>query len=204
MPETRIALAVFESATQDQVEFITKKLQAGTRMGLQSMTGVIDLKSGHTFEPQQGSGAGFSGSASINRSSSSLRARLSACWPQLLKGHLLPHNQSLHADRNWRCLIYSPNRLSVRRPLSHRLPLKPMPIKPAQSKKEAQNAASNAQNAADRAAQSAADAAKIVSSTAHRSTRSKRRALASHPKASREILPPSPLKKQACYATNLY
>jgi hypothetical protein len=59
MPETRIALAVFASATQDQVEFITKELQAGTRMGVQSMTGVIDLKTGRTFEPQEGSGAGF-------------------------------------------------------------------------------------------------------------------------------------------------
>jgi hypothetical protein len=28
-------------------------------MGVQSMTGVIDLKSGRAFEPQQGSGAGF-------------------------------------------------------------------------------------------------------------------------------------------------
>jgi hypothetical protein len=53
MPVTRIALAVFDCAMQDQVEFITKKLQAGTRMGVQSMTGVIDLKTGHTFEPQE-------------------------------------------------------------------------------------------------------------------------------------------------------
>jgi len=59
MPKTRIALAVLDRATREQVEFITKELQKGTRMGEQSMTGVIDLKTGHLFEPQEGSGAGF-------------------------------------------------------------------------------------------------------------------------------------------------
>ncbi len=58
MPQTRIALAVFDSATQEQVEFITKELQKGTRMEVQSMTGVIDLKTGQLFEPQEGSGPG--------------------------------------------------------------------------------------------------------------------------------------------------
>jgi hypothetical protein len=58
MPDTRIALAVFDSATPKQVEFITKELQEGTRMGKQSMTGVIDLKNGQVYEPQEGSGPG--------------------------------------------------------------------------------------------------------------------------------------------------
>lgn len=53
MPPTRIALAVFDSVTQDQVEYITKTLQQGNRMGVQSMTAVIDLKTGRLFEPQQ-------------------------------------------------------------------------------------------------------------------------------------------------------
>jgi hypothetical protein len=59
MPETRIAIAVFDTATQGEVEFITKQLQAGNRMGIQSLTAVIDLRTGHTFEPQEGSGAGY-------------------------------------------------------------------------------------------------------------------------------------------------
>lgn len=59
MPETRIALAVYRNAPQEQIEFITKQLQAGSRMGVQSMTGVVDLKTGQTFEPQEGSGAGY-------------------------------------------------------------------------------------------------------------------------------------------------
>ena len=58
MPPARIALAVFDSVTQDQIEFITKKLQEGTRMGTQSMTAVIDLKTGRLFEPQKVSGSG--------------------------------------------------------------------------------------------------------------------------------------------------
>jgi tRNA A37 threonylcarbamoyladenosine biosynthesis protein TsaE len=58
VPQTRIALAVFDSGTQDQIEFITKKLQEGTRMGAQSMTAVVDLKTGRLFEPQEGSGSG--------------------------------------------------------------------------------------------------------------------------------------------------
>lgn len=58
MPQTRIALAVFDSVTQDQVEYITTKLQQGTRMGVQSMTAVVDLKAGRLFEPQEGSGSG--------------------------------------------------------------------------------------------------------------------------------------------------
>ncbi len=59
MPETRIAIAVFDKATRDQIEYITTKLQAGTRMGAQSLTAVIDLKTKQTFEPQEGSGAGY-------------------------------------------------------------------------------------------------------------------------------------------------
>ena len=59
MPETRIAIAVFDYATQEQVAYITRELQAGTRMGVQSMTAVIDLRTGNTFEPQEGSGAGY-------------------------------------------------------------------------------------------------------------------------------------------------
>jgi hypothetical protein len=58
VPQTRIALAVFDSVTQEQVEFITKELQQGNRMGVQSMTAVVDLKAGRLFEPQEGSGAG--------------------------------------------------------------------------------------------------------------------------------------------------
>jgi hypothetical protein len=59
MPQTRIVLAVFDKATRDQVEFITKELQAGTRMGKQSMTAVVDLTTGRMFEPQEGSGPGY-------------------------------------------------------------------------------------------------------------------------------------------------
>lgn len=59
MPETRIALAVYWRAPQEQIEFITKELQAGNRMGVQSMTAVVNLKTGQTFEPQEGSGAGY-------------------------------------------------------------------------------------------------------------------------------------------------
>jgi hypothetical protein len=58
VPQTRIALAVFDSVTQEQVGFITKELQQGNRMGVQSMTAVVDLKTGRLFEPQEGSGAG--------------------------------------------------------------------------------------------------------------------------------------------------
>ncbi len=58
VPQTRIALAVFESVPRDQVEYITTKLQQGTRMGAQSMTAVVDLKAGRLFEPQEGSGSG--------------------------------------------------------------------------------------------------------------------------------------------------
>lgn len=58
MPEVRMAIAVFDKVTRDQIEFITKKLQAGTRMGIQSMTAVVDLKTGHTYEPQEGGGDG--------------------------------------------------------------------------------------------------------------------------------------------------
>lgn len=59
MPQTRIAVAVFDKATRDQVEFITKELQKGTRMGKQSMTAVVDLTTGRTFEPVEGSGPGY-------------------------------------------------------------------------------------------------------------------------------------------------
>jgi hypothetical protein len=58
MPQTRIALAVFDSVSREQVEYITTKLQQGTRMGVQSMTAVVDLKAGRLYEPQEGSGAG--------------------------------------------------------------------------------------------------------------------------------------------------
>src|SRR5690349_225274 len=46
VPQTRIAIAVFDRVIPDQVEFITKKLQQGDRMGVQSMTAVVDLKTG--------------------------------------------------------------------------------------------------------------------------------------------------------------
>ena len=59
MPQARIAVAVFDRVSREQVEFITKELQKGTRMGKQSMTGVIDLKTGQLFEPQEGSGPGY-------------------------------------------------------------------------------------------------------------------------------------------------
>lgn len=58
LPETRIAVAVFDSTTPDQVEYITRELQKGTRMGVQSMTGVIDLRARRIFEPQEGEGPG--------------------------------------------------------------------------------------------------------------------------------------------------
>lgn len=58
VPQTRIALAVFDSVTQAQAESITKSLQQGNRMGVQSMTAVVDLRTGRLFEPQEGSGAG--------------------------------------------------------------------------------------------------------------------------------------------------
>ncbi|HVR95970.1 MAG TPA: hypothetical protein VMW27_05105 [Thermoanaerobaculia bacterium] len=58
-PQTRIVLAVFDNVSENQVEYITTKLQQGTRMGIQSMTAVVDLKAGRLFEPQEGSGAGY-------------------------------------------------------------------------------------------------------------------------------------------------
>lgn len=58
VPPTRIAVAVFNSVTQNQAELITKKLQQGNRRGVQSMTAVVDLKTGRLFEPQQGGGVG--------------------------------------------------------------------------------------------------------------------------------------------------
>jgi hypothetical protein len=58
VPQARIALAVFASAPSDQIEYITTKLQHGTRMGAQSMTAVVDLKARRLFEPQEGSGSG--------------------------------------------------------------------------------------------------------------------------------------------------
>jgi hypothetical protein len=59
MPSTRIALAVFDRVTNKQIEYITNELQSGSRMGKQSMTGVVDLEKGLLFEPQEGSGAGY-------------------------------------------------------------------------------------------------------------------------------------------------
>ena len=58
MPETRIAIAVFDNASAQQAEYITKELQKGSRMGIQSMTAVVDLKTGRLFEPQEAGGVG--------------------------------------------------------------------------------------------------------------------------------------------------
>lgn len=51
MPKCRMAIAVFRRATKDQVVFATEKLQQGNRMGIQSMTAVIDLHTGQLFAP---------------------------------------------------------------------------------------------------------------------------------------------------------
>jgi hypothetical protein len=59
MPDTRLALAVYDRARPEDIEFITRKLQEGSRMGKQSMTGVIDLATGAVHEPEEGSGAGY-------------------------------------------------------------------------------------------------------------------------------------------------
>ena len=58
MPETRIAIAVFDNVPAQQAEYITKELQKGNRMGIQSMTAVVDLKTGRLFEPQEVGGVG--------------------------------------------------------------------------------------------------------------------------------------------------
>ncbi|HZM91451.1 MAG TPA: hypothetical protein VFF31_33320 [Blastocatellia bacterium] len=58
MPETRIAIAVFDNVSAQQAEYITKELQKGNRMGIQSMTAVVNLKTGRLFEPQEVGGVG--------------------------------------------------------------------------------------------------------------------------------------------------
>ena len=59
IPETRIAIAVFNYIDKDKAEYITRELQKGSRMGKQSMTAVIDLSTGQMYEPQEGSGPGY-------------------------------------------------------------------------------------------------------------------------------------------------